>query len=156
MMARESTRTRTVQSTQHHSTQPRLDYTLALKKHEKICKANPEFFDMARRVLRSVDNGENLLLSALVLGLQEAFEMGAKGTMPEQDPEMRRYRDAPKPHGEENEIDCKYGRETDGGQGSASAPRGGAVRRTRSRPAAAPEQPAAPAAESRIRRTRTR
>ena len=54
-------------------------FAQAHKALRKAADASPEYFDLARDVLRRHDDGSVLLLHALMLGLQQAYEAGRAG-----------------------------------------------------------------------------
>lgn len=54
-------------------------FAQAYKALRKAADAAPEYFDLARDVLRRHDDGSVLLAHALMMGLQQAYEAGLAG-----------------------------------------------------------------------------
>jgi hypothetical protein len=54
-------------------------FAQAYKALRKAADANPEYFDLAREVLRRHDDGSVLLMHALMMGLQQAYDAGRAG-----------------------------------------------------------------------------
>jgi hypothetical protein len=62
--------------------QANVRFAQATKALKKAADADPEWFDVARDVLRRSDSGSVLLLHALLDGLKEAYECGRQNKGP--------------------------------------------------------------------------
>jgi hypothetical protein len=59
---------------------------------DKYAKAKPAWFDMARAVMKKINDGERQHIHAIAEAMEAAHAMGVAGEPPKEDPEMAHFR----------------------------------------------------------------